>query len=123
MNNYTERTWVLVTIGEAIKELMKTYLQHPLRKQRSESYSRPIIRALPIYQKGACPRGRQHFAADGKLISEHAAASFRQKVAGEFKEKMALALYLYICLGAVVLLKSAILRAWGSTSRYGVLRR
>ena len=27
MNNYTERTWTMVTISDAIKELMKTYVQ------------------------------------------------------------------------------------------------
>ena len=32
MNNFTERTWTLVTINEAIKDLMKTYVQHPPRK-------------------------------------------------------------------------------------------
>jgi arylsulfatase A-like enzyme len=42
MNNYTEHTWVLVTIGDAIKKLMKTYVQYPPRKLQSESYSGPI---------------------------------------------------------------------------------
>ena len=42
MNNYTERTWVMVTIGDSIKDLMKTYVQYPPRKQQSESYSGPI---------------------------------------------------------------------------------
>src|SRR5262245_62641689 len=42
MNNYTERTWVLVTIGDAVKTLMKTYLQYPPRKAQSEAYSGPI---------------------------------------------------------------------------------
>jgi len=42
MNNYTERTWTLVTIGEAIKNLMKTYVQYPPRKLQSEGYSGPI---------------------------------------------------------------------------------
>ena len=42
MNNYTERTWVLVTMGEAIKDLMKTYVQYPPRKAQSESYTGPI---------------------------------------------------------------------------------
>jgi len=41
MNNYTERTWMLVSVGEAVKELMKTYVQYPLRKQQSEGYSGP----------------------------------------------------------------------------------
>jgi len=42
MNNYTERTWTLVTISEAIKVLMKTYAQYPPRKLQSESYSGPV---------------------------------------------------------------------------------
>ena len=41
------------------------------------------------------------------------AASFRQKAAREFTEMAALALYLYICLGAVLLLKAAILQDVG----------
>jgi hypothetical protein len=42
MNNYTEHTWVVVSIGAAIKDLMKTYVQYPPRKQQSASYSGPI---------------------------------------------------------------------------------
>jgi arylsulfatase len=42
MNNYTERTWTLVTINQAIKQLMKTYVQYPPRKLQSESYTGPI---------------------------------------------------------------------------------
>ena len=42
MNNFTERIWTLVSIGEAVKELMKTYLQYPPRKLQSETYSGPI---------------------------------------------------------------------------------
>jgi multidrug transporter EmrE-like cation transporter len=40
-------------------------------------------------------------------------ASFRQKALREFKEMAGLSLYLYICLGAVVLLKAAILQDVG----------
>jgi hypothetical protein len=40
-------------------------------------------------------------------------ASLRQKALHEFKEMIALAVYLYICLGAVLLLKSAILQDVG----------
>jgi hypothetical protein len=40
-------------------------------------------------------------------------ASFREKAFGEFKEMAGLSLYLYICLGAVVLLKAAILQDVG----------
>jgi arylsulfatase A-like enzyme len=49
MNNYTERTWTLVTISEAIKDLMKTYVQYPTRKLQSEGYSGPIT--LPQYER------------------------------------------------------------------------
>jgi hypothetical protein len=42
MNNYTERTWTLVTISEEIKKLMKTYVQYPPRKLQSESYTGPL---------------------------------------------------------------------------------
>lgn len=49
MNNYTERTWTLVTISAAIKNLMKTYIQYPPRKLQSESYTGPIT--LSSYEK------------------------------------------------------------------------
>jgi arylsulfatase len=42
MNNFTERTWTLVTISQAIKDLMKTYVEYPPRKLQSESYDGPI---------------------------------------------------------------------------------
>jgi arylsulfatase A-like enzyme len=49
MNNYTERTWTMVTISEAIKGLMKTYVQYPPRKLQSMTYSGPIT--ISNYQK------------------------------------------------------------------------
>jgi arylsulfatase len=49
MNNYTERTWTLVTITEAIKNLMKTYVQYPPRKMQSMGYDGPIT--LSGYEK------------------------------------------------------------------------
>ena len=42
MNNYTERTWTLVTFNAAIRDLMKTYIQYPPRKLQSEVYTGPI---------------------------------------------------------------------------------
>jgi arylsulfatase len=42
MNNYTERTWTMVSISDAIKQLMATYVQYPPRKLQSASYSGPI---------------------------------------------------------------------------------
>ena len=43
-------------------------------------------------------------------------ASFREKALREFKEMAALSLYLYICLGAVLLLKAAVLQDAGVSS-------
>ncbi|MGB5816572.1 MAG: arylsulfatase, partial [Thermoanaerobaculia bacterium] len=39
MNNYTERTWTLVTISAAIEEKMKTYVKYPPRPLQSETYT------------------------------------------------------------------------------------
>ena len=49
MNNFTERTWVMVTISDAINKLMATYVKYPPRKLQSESYSGPIT--LTNYQR------------------------------------------------------------------------
>jgi len=49
MNNFTERTWTLVTINQAITEKMKTYVKYPPRKLQSEGYSGPIT--LTQYQR------------------------------------------------------------------------
>jgi arylsulfatase len=49
MNNYTERTWTLVTINEAVREKMKTYVKYPPRKLQSEVYTGPIT--LSQYQR------------------------------------------------------------------------
>jgi arylsulfatase A-like enzyme len=49
MNNFTERTWTLVTISQAIKDLMKTYVQYPPRKLQSMTYTGPIT--ISNYQK------------------------------------------------------------------------
>ena len=54
MNNFTERTWTMVTINEAIKELMKTYVKYPPRKLQSMGYTGPIT--LSNYQKFQCVR-------------------------------------------------------------------
>jgi arylsulfatase A-like enzyme len=49
MNNYTERTWALVTINEEMRKLVKTYVQYPPRKLQSEVYTGPIT--LTQYQR------------------------------------------------------------------------
>lgn len=42
MNNYTERTWTMVTITQAVKELMQTYIKYPPRKLQSMVYTGPL---------------------------------------------------------------------------------
>jgi arylsulfatase A-like enzyme len=54
MNNYTEHTWVMITVSDAIKDLMKTYLKYPPRKQQSESYAGPVT--LQQYERLASVR-------------------------------------------------------------------
>jgi arylsulfatase A-like enzyme len=49
MNNYTERTWTLVTINEEVQRLMKTYVQYPPRKLQSEVYTGPLT--ITQYQR------------------------------------------------------------------------
>ena len=49
MNNYTERTWTIVSINQAIQEKVKTYIQYPPRKLQSETYTGPIT--LTQYQR------------------------------------------------------------------------
>jgi arylsulfatase len=49
MNNFTERTWTMVTISEAIGALMKTYVKYPPRKLQSMGYDGPL--ELSKYQK------------------------------------------------------------------------
>jgi len=49
MNNFTERTWTLVTFNQAIRELMKTYIDYPPRKLQSEVYTGPLT--LSRYQR------------------------------------------------------------------------
>jgi len=51
MNNYTERTWTLVAINEAIEKLMQTYVKYPPRKIQSEVYTGPIT--ITQYEKVA----------------------------------------------------------------------
>jgi len=49
MNNWTERTWTLVTINEEMRKLVKTYIDYRPRKLQSEGYSGPIT--LTQYQR------------------------------------------------------------------------
>ncbi|CCB64957.1 Sulfatase [Hyphomicrobium sp. MC1] len=65
MNNYTEHTWVMVSIGEEIQNLMKTYLQYPPRKMQSEGYTGPLT--LSNYEKFQWVR--EELKKDGISIS------------------------------------------------------
>ena len=49
MTNWTERTWTMVPITEAIMGLMKTYVKYPPRKMQSMGYDGPI--ELSKYEK------------------------------------------------------------------------
>ncbi|WP_246117872.1 arylsulfatase [Adhaeretor mobilis] len=49
MNNYTERTWTMVTISQAVQDKMKTYVKYPPRKLQSETYTGPLT--LSAYQR------------------------------------------------------------------------
>jgi arylsulfatase len=42
MNNYTERTWTMVTISESIKKKMESYVKYPPRPMQSEAYAGPV---------------------------------------------------------------------------------
>jgi len=42
MNNFTERTWLGVVMGEEVNKLVKTYVQYPPRKVQSYGYTGPI---------------------------------------------------------------------------------
>ena len=42
MNNFTERTWMMIPIASAMKDLMMTYLKYPPRKMQSMGYDGPM---------------------------------------------------------------------------------
>ena len=65
MNNFTEHTWAMVSISDAINELMKTYIKYPPRKLQSASYSGPIT--LTDYQRFGYLRDQ--LAKDGFQLS------------------------------------------------------
>jgi len=48
MTNYTERTWAMVPISDAIQKKMKTYAEYPPRKVQSMTYTGPVT--LSKYQ-------------------------------------------------------------------------
>jgi len=42
MNNFTERTWVLPVVGQAMSKVMKTYADYPPRPKQSDMYTGPV---------------------------------------------------------------------------------
>jgi arylsulfatase A-like enzyme len=64
MNNFTERTWTMITISASIKKLMQTYVQYPPRKQQSESYSGPLT--LSEYER--FQNARETLAKSGIML-------------------------------------------------------
>ena len=42
VNSFTERTWMMVKMGEEIQDPMKTYLKYPPREMQSLGYTGPI---------------------------------------------------------------------------------
>ena len=64
MNNFTERTWTMVTISQSIDALMKTYVKYPPRKLQSMTYDGPI--EISKYQKFQFVR--EHLEKEGVNI-------------------------------------------------------
>ncbi len=72
MNNYTERTWALVTFNEEIGKLMKTYVKNPPRKLQSEALywpdHDPGVPAVSVRAGAAGEGGGEDSAADGNRV-------------------------------------------------------
>jgi arylsulfatase A-like enzyme len=49
MNNFTERTWMAVVMGQEMTKLMATYVKYPPRKMQSMGYDGPIT--ISNYEK------------------------------------------------------------------------
>ena len=64
MNNFTERTWMGVVMGEELKKIMATYVHYPPRKLQSLAYTGPLT--LSDYR--AVPVGRDLLAKEGIAI-------------------------------------------------------
>ena len=48
MNNFTETTWTMPMFGQAIKEIMQSYIKYPPRKLQAGKHPRDVT--LPQYQ-------------------------------------------------------------------------
>ncbi|MBZ9938403.1 arylsulfatase [Mesorhizobium sp. BR1-1-16] len=49
MNNFTEHTWVMITMNKVVQDLMQSYIKYPPRKMQGEGYNGPIT--LSQYQR------------------------------------------------------------------------
>jgi arylsulfatase len=65
MNNFTERTWSMVSMSDAINKLMKTYVEYPPRKLQSLGYTGPLT--ISSYQRFQWVR--QQLASDGVTLT------------------------------------------------------
>ena len=65
MNNFTERTWMMVPMAQQLEALMKTYIQYPPRKMQSMGYDGPVT--LSNYQKFQWVR--EHLAKEGVTVT------------------------------------------------------
>ena len=58
------RTWTLVTINQAVRDMMKTYIEHPPRKLQSQTYAGPIT--LTQYER--LKSVRESLSKEGVLL-------------------------------------------------------
>ena len=65
MNNFTERTWLAVVMGQELQKLMETYISHPPRKLQSLGYTGPLT--ISNYQRFQWVR--EQLAKDGINIT------------------------------------------------------
>ena len=65
MNNFTERTWMGVVMGEELQKIMATYVKYPPRKMQSVGYTGPIT--LSNYERFQWVRDQ--LAKDGVTLT------------------------------------------------------
>lgn len=65
MNNFAERTWMGVVMGEELQKIMATYMKYPPRKMQSVGYTGPIT--LSNYERFQWVRDQ--LAKDGVTLT------------------------------------------------------
>jgi hypothetical protein len=87
MNNYTGRTWTMVTISDAIRTLMRTlYPVSPAKAAEHDIYGAHDdlqLSEVPVRARDAGQGGHQHSAADGQLTGSLPRTRARQRYRGE----------------------------------------